>query len=111
MPRALTGIDHTLIGVRDLEKARRSVFPAFGVLERTEQGVLLRGQTEDLPWFARELARLPFAFEVRSPSELREALAEHARRLLDLAGRGAPRQALSGARPSATGRASPPRSA
>jgi predicted DNA-binding transcriptional regulator YafY len=71
----------------DLEAARRSVFPAFGVLERSDEGVLLRGQTEDLAWFARELARLPFPFQVRHPTALREALEAHARRLLGLAGR------------------------
>lgn len=71
----------------DLETARRSVFPAFGALERTDGGVLLRGQTEDLPWFARELARLPFPFEVLHPTALSEALEAHARRLLGLAKR------------------------
>jgi predicted DNA-binding transcriptional regulator YafY len=69
----------------NLETARRTVFPAFGVLERTSEGVLLRGQTDDLHWFARELARLPFAFEVRHPTALREALEAHAKRLLERA--------------------------
>jgi predicted DNA-binding transcriptional regulator YafY len=67
----------------DDETARRQVFPAFGTLERTSEGVLLRGQTDDLSWFARELARLPFAFEVRRPTALREAVEAHARRLLE----------------------------
>ncbi|MBJ6761558.1 YafY family transcriptional regulator [Myxococcaceae bacterium JPH2] len=66
----------------DLEAARREVFPGLGVLERAEAGVLLRGQTDDLRWFARELARLPFDFEVRHPTALGEAVAAHARRLL-----------------------------
>jgi len=69
----------------DLETARREVFPAFGVLERAAGGVLLRGQTDDLDWFARELARLPFSFEIRRPSALCEALESCARRLLQRA--------------------------
>lgn len=71
----------------DLETARRAVFPSFGVLEPASGGVLLRGQTEDLDWFARELARLPFAFEVQRPDALREALEACARRLLQRAGK------------------------
>ncbi|HXO42231.1 MAG TPA: YafY family protein [Thermoanaerobaculia bacterium] len=66
----------------DLETARREVFPAAGLLESTGDGVLLRSQADDLAWFARELARLPFAIEIRQPAALREAVAEHARRLL-----------------------------
>ncbi|WP_257454202.1 helix-turn-helix transcriptional regulator [Archangium lipolyticum] len=69
----------------DLETARRGVFPAFGVLEQVEGGVLLRGQSDDLGWFARELARLPFAFEIQRPDALREELASCARRLLQQA--------------------------
>ncbi|MBU8898725.1 transcriptional regulator [Corallococcus sp. H22C18031201] len=66
----------------DLEAARREVFPGLGVLERAEAGVVLRGQTDDLRWFARELARLPFDFQVRHPTALGEAVTAHARRLL-----------------------------
>jgi predicted DNA-binding transcriptional regulator YafY len=66
----------------DLRTAQRELFPAIGILEPIGEGVLLRGQCDDLLWFARELARLPFGFEVRRPAGLREALREHARRLL-----------------------------
>ncbi|WNG48634.1 YafY family transcriptional regulator [Archangium minus] len=66
----------------DLETARRGVFPAFGVLEQVDGGVLLRGQSDDLGWFARELARLPFPFRIKQPDALREELAACARRLL-----------------------------
>jgi predicted DNA-binding transcriptional regulator YafY len=66
----------------ELARAQRQVFPALGVLEHTAQGVLLRGETEDLDWFARELARLPFELQVLGPPALGEALAAHARRLL-----------------------------
>jgi predicted DNA-binding transcriptional regulator YafY len=66
----------------DLATARRQLHASFGTLEPLGDGVLLRGQTEELPWFARELSRLPFPFEVRGPPALREALEAHAQRLL-----------------------------
>jgi predicted DNA-binding transcriptional regulator YafY len=66
----------------DLRTAQRELFPAAGVLEWTGDGVLLRGQVDSLAWFARELARLPFAFGIREPAALRQALAAVARGLL-----------------------------
>jgi predicted DNA-binding transcriptional regulator YafY len=66
----------------NLDTARRELFRTIGVLEPAATGVLLFGQTDDLSWFARELARLPFDFEIRRPPELRAALRECARRLL-----------------------------
>ncbi len=69
-----------------LARARREVFPALGVLEAAGDGVLLRAQTEELDWMARELARLSFDFEVLQPPELRTALEAHARRLLQRSG-------------------------
>jgi predicted DNA-binding transcriptional regulator YafY len=65
-----------------IDTARRELFPTIGVLEPAEGGVLLRAQADDLAWFARELARLPFAFEVRRPRELRTAVRAHAKTLL-----------------------------
>ena len=50
------------------------------------KGVLLRAQADDLDWIARELARLPFDFSVRSPGALRAAIARTAQRLAQLAG-------------------------
>jgi predicted DNA-binding transcriptional regulator YafY len=70
----------------DLVTARRELYPALGVLEETGRGVLLRAQADDLGWFAQELSRLPFGFEIQSPAALREALAQNARRLLRLSG-------------------------
>jgi predicted DNA-binding transcriptional regulator YafY len=70
----------------DLQTARRELFPAVGVLEWTGSGVLLTSQVDDLTWFARELCRLPFPFEVRRPSALRRALARVAKSLLAVAG-------------------------
>ena len=66
----------------DLERARYYLSPTVCVLEWANSGVLLRAQVDDLDWFARELARLPFAFEVLKPEPLRDALRSVARRLL-----------------------------
>ena len=66
----------------DVDTARRELFPTIGVLEPTRGGVLLRAQADDLGWFARELSRLPFAFEIGRPRELRTALRAHARALV-----------------------------
>jgi predicted DNA-binding transcriptional regulator YafY len=65
----------------DLESAKRELFQAIGVLEPCDGGVLLRSQADDLQWYARELARLPWSFEIRRPAGLRKALAAHARTL------------------------------
>jgi predicted DNA-binding transcriptional regulator YafY len=69
----------------DLQTARAQLFSAIGVFEPAEGGVRLTSQADDLHWYARELARLPFDFEIREPPELREALAICANRLLGLA--------------------------
>ena len=60
----------------DLECARRELFFTLGAPEACEGGVLLRGSADDLAWFARELMRLPFRFEVREPDALRLKVAE-----------------------------------
>ena len=70
----------------DLARAQRHLFPSVGVLEWMDDAVLLRAQVDDLDWFARELARLPFGFEIRRPAALRDAVAALGRRLLALAG-------------------------
>lgn len=64
------------------ERVKRVLPATLGVLEPVGSGTLLFAQTDDLDWFARELARLPFKFEVRSPPELGAALRELGRRLL-----------------------------
>jgi predicted DNA-binding transcriptional regulator YafY len=69
----------------DLATAQRSIAPALGVLtwasESPSGGVLIHSQVDDLDWCARELSRLPFAFEVLEPEALGEALRMLARRL------------------------------
>ena len=49
--------------------------------------VLLRSEADDLDWFGRELARLPFRFEVLAPSELARRLERHAKQLLQCVAR------------------------
>lgn len=82
LPRAIT-IEVLL--KTDLQTAHRELFSAIGVFEPVADGVRLTSQADDLLWYARELARLPFAFEIRHPPELRDALTSCARQLLRLA--------------------------
>ncbi|MBP7243488.1 YafY family protein [Amaricoccus sp.] len=65
----------------DLATAKKQIFATLGTLEEVEGGVLLHSQTDDLPWLARELARLPFGFAVRQPDALRAAIHTHSERL------------------------------
>jgi predicted DNA-binding transcriptional regulator YafY len=69
----------------DLAKAREAFSPAIGLFEAAGDGVLLRVRTDDLAWFARQLARIPFEFEVRTPQRLRSEILAHAARLQKLA--------------------------
>lgn len=66
----------------DMQRARRHLSDAIAVLEQTKEGVLLYNQSEDLSWFARQLAALPFDFEIRKPAQLQTELMEVANRLL-----------------------------
>lgn len=45
-------------------------------------GVLLHVRTDSLAWFARELVRLPFRFEIHEPAGLRDAVRVFAERVL-----------------------------
>lgn len=66
----------------DVQSARKYLSDAIAVLEQTKEGVLLYNQSEDLSWFARQLASLPFDFEIRKPSKLRDELIRLASNLL-----------------------------
>jgi len=70
----------------DPATARAVLFEGAGVFEPVAGGVLLHAQADDLDWFARELMRLPFGFDIRGPEALRTALAGRARRLLAAVG-------------------------
>jgi len=69
----------------DIETARAALFETMGVFELSNGEVLLHSQADDLDWYARRLASLPFDFAVREPAALRQALQHCAARLQDLA--------------------------
>jgi predicted DNA-binding transcriptional regulator YafY len=77
------GIPTELLLHTDLESARRELFNGLGVPEAAEGGVLLKGYCDELDWYARELMRLPFRFEIRVPVELRSTLARLSRELAE----------------------------
>ena len=67
----------------DVEGAKRELSPACGIVEADGAGVRVKGSVDELEWYARELMRLPFRFEVRSPPALRETLSKLARSLAE----------------------------
>jgi predicted DNA-binding transcriptional regulator YafY len=69
----------------DLARAREAFSPAIGLFEPADEAVLLRVRTDDLAWFARQLARVPFEFEISTPQQLRKELLAHVTRLQKLA--------------------------
>ncbi len=70
----------------DLASVQAHLFAEAGILEVTAAGVVVRAQSDELDWFARQLAGMPFEFEIRHPPELRAAVGECVRRLLRCAG-------------------------
>ena len=71
----------------DLANARAAFFDEIGLFQPVGVDVLLHSQVDDLDWYARQLARLPFDFAVVEPAPLRLALRDLASRLRRLAGR------------------------
>jgi predicted DNA-binding transcriptional regulator YafY len=69
----------------DLATVQKWLVPYVGVLECVDDGVLLRARADNLDWIARELARLPFDFSVRSPSHLRSEIIKISKHLARLA--------------------------
>ena len=51
-------------------------------LEQCDEGLLLNTRTDSFEWFAWWLAQLPFRFTILKPEGLKDALREHATRLL-----------------------------
>ncbi len=82
LPRAISIV---VLLKTDLTTAREDLFEAMGVFQACAEGVMLHSQADDLDWYARQLARLPFAFEVREPEALRGALVACANNLLAMA--------------------------
>ena len=79
LPRAFT-IEVLL--KTDAVSARAHLFAEAGVFEETAEGVVIHAQSDELDWFARQLAGMPFDFEIRRPSELHAAVGDCVRRLL-----------------------------
>lgn len=79
LPRAFT-IEVLL--KTDAASARSHLFAEAGVLEETAEGVVIHAQSDELDWFARQLAGMPFDFEIRRPPELHAAVGDCVRRLL-----------------------------
>lgn len=65
-----------------LATAQTELFDAIGLFRPLDETVMLYSQADDLPWFARQLARVSFDFEVLEPPELLEAIQVCAQRLL-----------------------------
>jgi predicted DNA-binding transcriptional regulator YafY len=82
MPRKFAA---TVMLKTDLATARRALMDTIGLFEQADGGVLLHNQSDDLAWFARQLAGVPFAVEILSPPALREELALLAGNLLRMA--------------------------
>lgn len=76
------GIQVQVLLKTDLQTARAQLFETIGLFQPVDGGVLLHSQTDDLDWYARQLARLPFGFEIRAPDALHTAVRRCAERLL-----------------------------
>lgn len=66
----------------DIKTAMEELGKSIGVFMPHEHGVLLQTRTDGINWFARQLARVSFAFEIREPEALRTAVRACAERLL-----------------------------
>ena len=66
----------------ELPEVRRAIPVSLGSLTAEASGIRLDAQADDLDWFARELARLRFDFEIVKPAALRSALLRHLQALL-----------------------------
>ena len=69
----------------DIETAHTEVFDVLGILEASEEGIILRGSVEDLDWLARQISIFSFDFVVRQPAALKGELRRHSRKLNNLA--------------------------
>ena len=70
-----------------LGEAQRQLQFLKAYFEEHANGVLLRGDTEDLDWMARRLALLAVPFIILQPVELRDLLRQHAFKLAQYAER------------------------
>lgn len=68
----------------DIATAEREVFDVLGILEATNDGIILRGSVEDLDWLARQISIFSFDFVIHEPAELKAELEKHSAKLMDL---------------------------
>ena len=68
----------------DIDTAQKEVFDVLGILESTQDGIIMRGSVEDLDWLARQISIFSFDFVIREPAELRAELKKHSAKLADL---------------------------
>ena len=65
-----------------VDEARQVIGSTASLLKPQQNGLLLSTQTDCCQWFAIWLSQLPFAFSIIQPPELKQALQQHAQRLL-----------------------------
>ncbi len=70
----------------DQTAVRRMVSASIGTLTEHRGRIRLDAQIDDLPAFARDLARLPLDFEIVKPKALKTALLSHVQHLLQAHG-------------------------
>ncbi|GHO57604.1 hypothetical protein KSB_60790 [Ktedonobacter robiniae] len=86
---ALSVVQHALASVPSIwqvevclqttvEEAQRQLSLSSAYFEKTQEGVLVRGEVEDLRWAARRLAGLEIPFLIHRPLELRTVVRQHA---------------------------------
>ncbi|SHF93179.1 Predicted DNA-binding transcriptional regulator YafY, contains an HTH and WYL domains [Microbulbifer donghaiensis] len=80
-----SGIEVELLLHTDLANASAVLGDELGLLTPKGDAVLWRAHTGCLNWFATQLVRLPFTFEILTPSELRGELRRQAEKLLGIA--------------------------
>ncbi len=68
----------------DLKTAMLELGQHIGLFEPHPEGVLFKTSTDGIDWMARQLARVPFGFQIRKPVQLRQALKAQAERLRKL---------------------------
>lgn len=68
-----------------LSEGQRSLRLSRAFFEEKDNGVLLRGDVEDLSWVAQKLAGLGVPFIIHRPHELRVAVSQYAQKLANYA--------------------------
>ncbi|RPJ25375.1 MAG: YafY family transcriptional regulator [Chloroflexi bacterium] len=81
MPRSFA---FELLLKTDIDTAQKEVFDVLGILEATQDGIIMRGSVEDLDWLARQISIFSFDFVIRAPAELKAELKKHSAKLADL---------------------------